>query len=102
MLSFSEKLYSGPGVNAESMKRRLKRSEQIEGLYILTRGSGKGSQVEIVNSLFLRQPYLRDILPEIIGFASTRKDAFRLVQTMTEEAIRKTGRPELSALFEKA
>ena len=90
-------LYTGDKIrNVEKYKLRLKIHKNLVGFYVITLASGS-NQLDIMNAFNLKLPCFRKHPPVVVGIAKDFTEASDLVVRMTEEALRRTGSPDIKA-----
>ncbi len=93
MLSWYEPLYIGDstGRYAGRIRKRLDAGRTDVGHYLITLASNGTDELDIIPSGLLTQSFLRERLPMIVGVASGRKEALRLVTAIAGDCVRQTG-----------
>ncbi len=89
-MKFYKYLYVGDTIKEPSkVKSKLKRHTAIS-VYVICIASGD-DQLEIYQSVFLRQKYFKRHSPIVVGIASDYDEAVGLVVQITKECVEKTG-----------
>ena len=99
MIQWSRNLYVGASCDGheEEILHTLEKGENIGGIYLLTLSDNHCDSLEILESRFLRQDWVRRLLPEIIGLAGSKAEALAMVEAITQECLEKTGDADLRA-----
>ena len=88
-------LYTGEKIkNVEKYKLRLKIHKNLVGFYVITLSSGN-NQLDIMNAFNLKLPCYRKHPPVVVGIAKDFGEASDLVVRMVEEALFRTGSPDI-------
>lgn len=96
-MKFYKNLYIGDTItNPERVKRKLKRHKKMLPVYIIAYAKENG-QLEIYNSLLLKQWYYKENPPYVIGIAGSEEEAYEIIRQIAQEAIQTTGKPDLIA-----
>ncbi len=93
MVRFYKTIYWADDVpkrDRNAIRWRLKVGKPSFPVYLITMPEGS-NQLDIMNSLFLNQPYYRNNPPEIVGIAKSQEGAFRLVRDLMQECVDRTG-----------
>lgn len=98
-MDFFRDLYWDPALkNHEDVLKKLQNQEKNGDLYVITLcGDPQYGQLQFFHHFFLRQKRIREHCPLIIGLAKGREGAISLVQTIVEDAYRKTGKGNIVA-----
>ena len=93
MLKWSEALYVDPHLKSreERIRSRLDDGKTDLGHYLITLASNGSDQLDVIASGYLTQKRLLERLPLIVGIASSKKEALRLVVRIAEEGMAETG-----------
>lgn len=93
MLKWLDPLYTDDvaGRRVRELKKRLDSGKTDLGHYVITLASNGTDCLDVMSTVFLGQPYVRNALPDIVGIASSKKQALKLVVRITEDCIRETG-----------
>ena len=93
-IRFRKKLYKGRKiVNARRVRAMLEKGRTSPDVYCLLR-SADGKSLELMCSAFFRQPWYQDREFYVVGIAAGRMDGIRLLASIVEEAVRKSGDPD--------
>ena len=89
MLHWSSELYIGEEVAGKmaSLRQDLDEGNIAENAWLITLSTNRQNQLDIVHTLFLRQPWIRKSLPMIVGVAGSKKEAMRLVMTILTDSL---------------
>ncbi len=80
-----------PDAQIRRIRRALDKGKTAENAYLITLSSNEKNQLDIVNTLYLRQASLTGRLPLVVGVARDKKDAFEMVRDILCETLDKTG-----------
>ena len=99
---FFRNLYVGSSIkDPDKVRQNLLIGKGQFSIYVITLSPvapGPGAnQLEIFHSANLKQPYYRANPPFIIGIASGREEAFRIVRDLVQEAYDHTGSGDVRA-----
>lgn len=88
-------LYTTDSINnVDKLKVKLNLQKGKPGIYIIF-WARNNDQLEIMNSLYLKQNFYRQKPPVIIGLTKSYEEAVELVVKITNESIQKTGSPNI-------
>jgi len=88
-------LYTSESItNVDKLKVKLNLRKGKVGIYIIF-WARNNDQLEIMNSLYLKQHFYRIKPPVVIGLAKSYDEAVELVIKMTNESLEKTGNPDI-------
>ncbi len=94
-MKFYRYLYTGDGIrNVSKYKLRLSLHKNLVGFYVICLSSG-ADQLDILNAWNLKFPFYRHYPPVVVGIAKNYEEAVALVIRMTEEALDRTGSPDI-------
>ncbi len=100
-MNWYQNLYTGKTV--EKKKERLIREIEQEkyrgNTYLITLAANPENQLEILSVHMLRFSYIRRNCPLIVGIASGRGEALRLLEKIVQEAYETTGEIKLREFF---
>ena len=85
------------------LQRIVKRIKHRKGLldtYVLMLPANKSDQLDIIHANYLVQPWYQERELTIVGVARGKSNAIELLVRMVDEAVNKTGSPELRAYLE--
>ncbi|WP_274940700.1 hypothetical protein [Chordicoccus furentiruminis] len=101
MLRWADTLYLGESVRKEAgaIRHRLDMDRPDRGHIVITLASNGTDMLDLVPTVFLRQPALRLHLPVIVGLASSKEEAVGLVERMIGDSLRARGDADLRAYF---
>ena len=80
--------------NIDRLKVKLNIQKGKPGIYIIF-WARNDDQLEIMNSLYLKQSFYRQKPPVVIGLAKSYEEAVELVIKITNESLQKTGSPNI-------
>lgn len=97
MLEWSSEIFLGEGMEDRCGKviRMLEAGKAPYMTWLITRSGGSCDQLEITDALYLKQPALRRNLPEILGLAFSKDEAFQMVYEITKACVDATGDAKL-------
>lgn len=94
-MKFYRYLYTGDKIkNAGRYKLRLKTHKMLVGFYVISLSGGK-NQLDIINAFNLKLGFYRKHPIVVVGIAKSYDEAVELVIRMTNEAMEKTGKPDI-------
>lgn len=101
MLTWYEPLYLDGHLRKreKSLRKRLNEGRVDVGHYLITLSSNPADNLDIISTSFLVQPALYDRLPMVVGLASSKKEAMRLVLRITDDCLSATGGADLRAFL---
>ncbi len=85
----------------EALIQKIESGKTPPDTYLLTLASGPSNQLEIVPAWNLRFWYSRGSIPMVVGLGCGRREAFALVQKITEDVYRQTGGVMIRAYLEQ-
>lgn len=92
MLKWIRNYYIGEDVkNPGKTRARIIVGKFVPGVYVVTLSDNPGNVLEIRSTAELMQKCVRALCPPIVGIASGRDGAIRMVQEIVEEVYRETG-----------
>ena len=92
---FYPRLYSGKlAMSGRRAVRMLREGKTSPALYLLVR-SADGGSVELVWSVYFRQPWYRDSEILCVGIAGSWRDGVRLLSSIMQESVSRTGQTDL-------
>ncbi len=101
-MEFYRDMYIGPEIkHPGNIKWRLQHHAGSLSLYVITLCDDVPGQLQFFPAAYLRQEYLRQHCPMVIGAAEGRESAIRLVAAMFEECCEKTGGADLLPFLAK-
>ena len=74
-----------------SIKKRLDSGKVDLGHYLVTLASNGSDQLDVISTSYLSQKALYERLPMVVGLASTKKEAMKLVVSIADDCIRGSG-----------
>ncbi len=100
-MNWYQNLYTGKTV--EKKKQRLIHEIEQEkyrgNIFLITLASNPKNQLEILSVHQLRFSYIRRTCPMIVGIASGRREALRLLESIVQEVYETTGDVKLREFF---
>lgn len=94
-MKFYKNLYVGETIkNPNKAKWKLRRGAIQPDLYVIALARGS-DQLEIYNSIFLRQKYYKKYPPYIIGISKGYEEAVDIVMKIAQEALDKNQSPDI-------
>lgn len=92
-VKFIDKLYIGKTVmwRSAEIKWRLRLFRRVRNVFLILVPQREGDQLEIMDSVYLRQDYYKRFPPVIAGFAYGYDEAVEVVVSLIEEVYRETG-----------
>lgn len=102
-MEFRRELYLGQEAekNYREYKNALKKGKPYPELYVITYAAGKSDQLDIVNGMMLTIKSIRNRLPQVVGIAKGREEAYKVVQRIAEETFRATGECDMKAFLSR-
>ena len=102
-MRWMDNLYIGEKLKAdrETLIREGEEDRPRPGLYILSLPANPRNMLEIRKAGELRRKRVKESLPEIVGLAADKQEAFELVQKMVELSLQQYGSEGISRLFEQ-
>ncbi|MBE5997511.1 MAG: hypothetical protein E7240_09240 [Lachnospiraceae bacterium] len=90
MLHWSSELYIGEGIGGKmkELRRDLDEGKTAENAWLITLSTNRSNQLDIVHTLFLRQPWIRKSLPMIVGVAGSKKEAMNMVMNILTDSLK--------------
>ena len=98
MLKWAKDLIIGEsvGTKAAGIRKKLDAGETVTMYFLITMTRG-ADQLEIINTAYLAQSYVRENLPCIIGIAGSKPEAGAMVEELVNECLMKTGGADLKS-----
>lgn len=94
-MKYYKYLYVSSGIkNIDKLKIKLNLHKGVLGTYVISLSQGN-NQLEIMAAYYLKFRYYRMHPPIIVGLADSYDEALKLVVKMQEEALNKTGNPNI-------
>ncbi len=93
-LQFFPHLYLGEGINVKKLdkiKKKLETLPLFAGVFVITISRNYSDQLDIYDCKMLWQKYYRNNPPYIIGIASDREEAIRLIEQIVTECVTARG-----------
>ena len=89
MVHWSSELYIGEEVGGrmQTIRRDLDEGKAAENAWLITLSTNRQNQLDIVHTVFLRQPWIRKSLPMIVGVAGSKKEAMRMVGMILADSL---------------
>ena len=101
-MKFYNPIFCDEKLNRKKAKiiRKLKNSKLQLPIYIIALGSGS-DQLEIYNSAYLLQDYAKKNPPIIVGIASNRDSALKIVEEITAKVYAECGNANIKEYINK-
>ena len=102
MLKWASEIFLSEGIESRCAKtiRMLNADKAPYMTWLITRSTNEGDQLEIMNAIYLKQSVVRQKLPEIVGLAVNRREAVRMICSLTEACLKATGDVDLNAFID--
>jgi len=102
-MEFRKELYLGDeaGKHYREYRNAIKKGKPYPELYVITYAVGSHDQLDIVNGLLLTSRSVRERLPQVVGIAKGKEEAYRLVQRIAEETYRASGDCDMKAYLSR-
>ncbi len=96
MLKWAKDLIIGKsvGTKASGIMKKLDAGETVTMYFLITLTNG-ADQLEIINTAYLAQSYVRENLPTIVGIAGSKPEAKEMVEALAAECLAATGGADL-------
>lgn len=92
MLKWKKPLYIGSGIkNPEKIRAKIENGKLVPGIYLITLSETPGNLMELLPAVSLKQTWMRELCPEIIGIAKGKDGAIELTEEILLEVNRRTG-----------
>lgn len=94
MVTYSENLYLGEGVNEKKLnkiKRNIRQGRGRFDLYIISLSNNDSDQLDIFHNAMFKQKLYRKFDIRIVGLATSYDEALLVVQGILEDTIEKNG-----------
>lgn len=103
MLKWCQEIYIGESIEDRSDKiiRMLNAGKAPYMTWLITKSDNGSNQLEIMDAIYLKQKFIRDRLPEIVGLAINKGEAIKMVRAITEACVNMTGDADLVAFLDK-
>lgn len=100
---YLKKLYLGDKAAAvrEKILRAVDRDAPFPHLYLITFASNGVDQLDILETRYLSHERISASLPEIVGLAIGRPEAFETVRRIAEDTYRDTGTGDMVSYLKK-
>lgn len=88
---FIKSIYCDEKINRKKDKiiKKLKKGSLLLSTFLIIIGEGS-NQLEIIDSVYLRQPHYKGKEVVVVGISSSKKDALDIVTTITSEVYKAT------------
>lgn len=98
---FHKKLYVDEEISKHKRKtiKNLKHGKLMLGVYVITLSINPQDELDIVPSYVLMQKVYKDMELLVVGIASDRDNALKLLNTMTMDCLNETGNVSLRQYF---
>lgn len=102
MLKWYKNLYKGDTVKrkAPEIIRKVNHGKLLFDIYLVTIASNQENLLEIISANQLRQKYIRQNCPEIVGIADTYWEALEVVMQIVTETYQKQGDADVRRYLE--
>ena len=93
-LRFQKHLYFGEGIKDADTKKILKKMEKnplLYQYYVIAFSANPHSQLEIVSTRQLIQPYYRKYPLDVVGVGASYDDTLEIVEKIVQECLDKRG-----------
>lgn len=100
MVTYSDKLYLGDGVNEKKLNRIKRNIRQGRGrfdIYIISLSNNEDNQLDIFHNAMFKQKLYRKFDIRIVGLASSYDEAVLVVQSILEDTMEVTGKPDMKS-----
>ena len=104
MLKWYRHLYTGENAkkNLGEIIGKLNDSIPVRNIYLITYATSPHNQLDIISSFYLFQKTVERRIPEVVGIACGKTEAFELIEKIAREAVDATGKADLKTyLMEK-
>ncbi len=98
---FHKKLYVDEEISKHKRKtiKNLKHGKLMLGVYVIALSTNPQDELDIVPSYVLMQKVYKDMELLVVGIASDRDNALKLLNTMTMDCLNETGNVSLRQYF---
>lgn len=87
------------GPKKERFITEIEEQKYRGNLYLITLAANPKNQLELLSVHQLRFPYIRRNCPMVVGLASGRESALRLLERIVQEVLQNTGDVKLRDYF---
>ncbi len=92
MLRWVDHYYVGSGIkDSDKIRKKIDQGNITPDIYVLTLSDNPGNLLEMFPSVLLKQRWMRELCPTIIGMARGKDGAIELVTNILLEIYRETG-----------
>lgn len=95
-LYYSDRMKESP----EHLKCRMDNGDFSGNCYLITLAYNGKDYLDIRPLYTVGHPYLQENMPMIVAAAASRKDAYRLVEKITQDCLQKTGDVNLRSFLD--
>lgn len=101
-MRFSNRLFLGESIKDDPSRiiRKLKKKRFMSGVYLICPASNGVDPLEFYETKQLAQPFFRDKEPDIIGIATSEKEAIDIVKEIYEASV-EYGHESISSYIEE-
>lgn len=99
-MRFYDKLYIGDSIKRpELIKWKLRVAAGQFNVYLIVISNNQDNQLECFHNALLKQRFFRKQKLYVVGIAGSYEEALDLIQSITQDCVRETGRGNIKAFL---